>query len=83
MKFKKIEKYFIFVNYYIKMNNNTSDIFPTINFLNKDAKPFIPEYIEKENEIFNELEKNFVKNNSWIFEFDQDDLLKILDNYDK
>jgi hypothetical protein len=83
MKFKKIEKYFIFVNYYIKMNNNTSDIFPTINFLNKDAKPFIPEYIEKENEMFNELEKNFVKNNSWIFEFDQDDLLKILDNYDK
>lgn len=62
-------------------NNNNLDIFPSnVNFLNKDAKPFIPDYIEKEKEMFDNLEKEFVKNNSWIFEFDQEDLLKILDN---
>jgi hypothetical protein len=62
-------------------SNNNLDIFPlNVKFLNKDAKSFIPDYIEKENEMFDNLEKEFVKNNSWIFEFDQDDLLKLLDN---
>jgi hypothetical protein len=62
-------------------SNNNLDIFPlNVKFLNKDAESFIPDYIEKENEMFDNLEKEFVKNNSWIFEFDQDDLLKLLDN---
>ena len=62
-------------------SNNNLDIFPlNVKYLNKDAKSFIPDYIEKENEMFDNLEKEFVKNNSWIFEFDQDDLLKLLDN---
>jgi hypothetical protein len=62
-------------------SNNNLDIFPlNVKFLNKDAKSFIPDYIEKETEMFDNLEKEFVKNNSWIFEFDQDDLLKLLDN---
>jgi hypothetical protein len=63
--------------------NNLSNEFPSIN-LNKNAEPFIPNYVKEENKMFDELEKNFIKNNSWIFDFDQDDLLKILDNhYDK
>jgi hypothetical protein len=66
------------------MNNDTSDIFPSkINFFNTNAEPFIPESLKKENEIFDKLEQDFVKNNAWIFDFDQDDLFKILDNYDK
>lgn len=65
------------------MNKDNLNMFPNINFLNKDAKPFIPDYIEKENEMFDNLEKEFVNNNSWIFDFDQEDLLKILDSYDK
>jgi len=65
------------------MNNHSDNVAACLN-LNKDAKPFIPEYIKEENKMFDELEKNFVNNNSWIFDFDQDDLLKILDNnYDK
>jgi hypothetical protein len=45
--------------------------------LNKNAEPFIPEYIEKENKMFDQLEQEFIKNNPWIFYFDD---FVLLDN---
>lgn len=62
------------------MSESTSTT-PTTNnsilSLNTNANPFIPEYIKKENEMFDQLEKEFVKNNSWIFYFDD---FVLLDN---
>lgn len=61
--------------------SNSNSTSPTSDYsflsLNKNAEPFIPTYIEKENKIFDHLEQEFIKNNPWIFYFDD---FVLLDN---
>lgn len=45
------------------------------NDLDIDAKPFIPEYVKEEECYFDNLEKEFMRANKWIFE-DEDDTVE-------
>ena len=35
--------------------------------LSASAKEYIPEYIKRENDLFDKLEKDFVERNKWLF----------------
>ena len=50
------------------MNKKENVVELQMNTMNVNAKPYVSERQKKEDEFFDSLEKQFVKNNSWLFE---------------